>query len=291
MMNQIKELKNKNNKSFIIDIIHILVNSEKNITVKIKISLSISAPLTVLELKEFISNDFGFPIKNMIFFYPLNGIIENSYKFSFEPNKKILLILILDQEKSDTNKINNEIDIKNKNFLQFPNFFKNNIFYNKNNINNLINNLKNNKNIKIENIKLNNSIKDNKEDDLNKLQNNAYFKNTINDIGKSLEKINKSKDYNNMIIKNNISLNQQKNSKCNFVLTKVDNKQNTLDENLLGKKRCNPMTFKTTILNKENENTKSKNLIKLQTNNNIKIVNFSVNKNLINQNIEDKEDK
>lgn len=67
-MNQIKELKNKNNKSFIIDIIHILVNSEKNITVKIKISLSISAPLTVLELKEFISNDFGFPVKNMIFF-------------------------------------------------------------------------------------------------------------------------------------------------------------------------------------------------------------------------------
>ena len=127
-MNQIKELKNKNNKSFIIDIIHILVNSEKNITVKIKISLSISAPLTVLELKEFISNDFGFPVKNMIFFYPLNGIIENSYKFSFEPNKKILLILILDQEKSDTNKINNEIDIKNKDFLQFPNFFKNNIF-------------------------------------------------------------------------------------------------------------------------------------------------------------------
>ena len=61
-----------------------------------------------------------------------------------------------------------------------------------------------------------------------------------------------------------------------------------MKKNLLGKKRCNPMTFKTTILNKENENTKSKNLIKLQTNNNIKIVNFSVNKNLINQNVEDK---
>ena len=276
-MNQIKELKNKNNKSFIIEIIHILINSEKSITIKINISLSINAPITVLELKEFISKDFGFSIKNMIFFYPPNGIIENSYKFSFEPNKKIRLGLTLDQEKTDTNRLNNEIDIKNKNFLHFPNFFQNNLFYNQDKINNLINYLKNNNinnKIKIENpnLKLINSIKDNKEEDLTKFPNFPYI-NNIYDIEKNLDKIDISNNYNNSF--------QQKNSKCNFVLTKIDEKQKALDEHLLAKKRRNPMTFKTTLLSKENENTKPKDLVKPQTNNNIKIVNFSINKNLI----------
>ena len=46
----------------------------------------------------------------------------------------------------------------------------------------------------------------------------------------------------------------------------------------MGKKRNNPATFKTTILNKENEDTKSKLFDRPQSNNNYKIVNFNINK-------------
>ena len=78
---------------------------------------------------------------------------------------------------------------------------------------------------------------------------------------------------------NNNDFYQIKNNKCNFVLTKIKSKQKTLDEQFLGKKRNIPTTFKTTILNKENENSKSKNF---------KIVNFNINKNLSSQNEENK---
>ena len=95
MMNEIKELKNISNKEFIIEISLILIESQKTIT----ISLLISAPITALQLKEFISKDFGFDIKNMIIFYPLKGIINNTYTFQAEPNEKICVNLILDDKK------------------------------------------------------------------------------------------------------------------------------------------------------------------------------------------------
>ena len=82
----------------------------------------------------------------------------------------------------------------------------------------------------------------------------------------------------------NNNLYQTKNSKCNFFLTTTDNKQKISDEHFLGKKTSIPITFKKTILNNDNENKKPKNNIKLQSNNNYKIVNFNVNKSLTTKN-------
>ena len=109
MMNEIKELNFTNNKQFIIEITLILIESQKKIT----ISLFISAPITVLQLKEFISKDFDFDIQNMIFFYPPKGIIDNTYKFQAESNEKICLDLILDDKNTNLNILNNEKNIKN----------------------------------------------------------------------------------------------------------------------------------------------------------------------------------
>ena len=280
-MNQIKELKNKNNDPFIIEITLILIESQKKIT----ISLFISAPLTVLELKEFISKDFDFPIQNMIFFYPLKGIIDNTYIFQAEPNQKIMLDLILDDKKIDINKLNNEITSKNNNLKKIPNnnFLDNNLLNNQNNINNFF---KNNTNLKtIEpHQKIIDSINDKKTCHLFNSINISDNKNiniiNLNNIHKNINiNNNENQKNNNYKINNKTNLNQVKANKCNFVLTKIDNRQKSIDEFLLGKKRSNPATFKTTILNPENEDTKSKILVKGHINNNYKIVNFNVNKN------------
>ena len=280
-MNQIKELKNKNNDPFIIEITLILIESQKKIT----ISLFISAPLTVLELKEFISKDFDFPIQNMVFFYPLKGIVDNTYIFQAEPNQKIMLDLILDDKKIDINKLNNEITSKNNEIKKIPNnnFLDINLLNNQNNINNFF---KNNTNLKtIEpHQKIIDSINDKKTCHLFNSINISDNKNiniiNYNNINKNLNiNNNENQKNNNYKINNKNNLNQVKANKCNFVLTKIDNKQKSIDEFLLGKKRNNPATFKTTVLNPENEDTKSKILSKGHINNNYKIVNFNVNKN------------
>ena len=280
-MNQIKELKNKNNDPFIIEITLILIESQKKIT----ISLFISAPLTVLELKEFISKDFDFPIQNMIFFYPLKGIVDNTYIFQAEPNQKIMLDLILDDKKIDINKLNNEITSKNNEIKKIPNnnFLDINLLNNQNNINNFF---KNNTNLKtIEpHQKIIDSINDKKTCHLFNSINISDNKNiniiNYNNINKNLNiNNNENQKNNNYKINNKNNLNQVKANKCNFVLTKIDNKQKSIDDFLLGKKRNNPATFKTTVLNPENEDTKSKILSKGHINNNYKIVNFNVNKN------------
>ena len=280
-MNQIKELKNKNNDPFIIEITLILIESQKKIT----ISLFISAPLTVLELKEFISKDFDFPIQNMIFFYPLKGIVDNTYIFQAEPNQKIMLDLILDDKKIDINKLNNEITSKNNEIKKIPNnnFLDINLLNNQNNINNFF---KNNTNLKtIEpHQKIIDSINDKKTCHLFNSINISDNKNiniiNYNNINKNLNiNNNENQKNNNYKINNKNNLNQVKPNKCNFVLTKIDNKQKSIDDFLLGKKRNNPATFKTTVLNPENEDTKSKILSKGHINNNYKIVNFNVNKN------------
>ena len=276
MMNEIKELKNINNKEFIIEISLILIESQKTIT----ISLLISAPITALQLKEFISKDFGFDIKNMIIFYPLKGIINNTYTFQAEPNEKICVNLILDDKKKDINKLNNEISLKNIELKKIKNnnFFDINLLNNQNNINNLI---KNNCNIKTAD-----TINDKKGchlfnskniSDTKKINDITNIKD--NNINKNINLSNNENQKNNNIkINNKTNINQIKTNKCNFVLTKIDNKQKSIDDFVLGKKRNNPATFKTTILNPENEETKTKVLTKGQNNNSFKIVNFSVNK-------------
>jgi len=285
MMNQIKELNNNNCKRFIIEINLILLDSQKRYT----ISLFIYTTISVLELKQFISKDFEFPIQSMIFFYPPKGIIDNAYKFLFEPNKIITIDLIIDRKKNQINKLNKEIALKNINYQNLEKNISNYnqiLLNNKNNKNNLINNyikpyndINNTELLNPYNNLLNNPFNDNKQYQLPEKTN--YFNNQINNnICKSIIKDNKTENLNNIYKIDNNNLNQIKNNKCNFILTKIDNKQKIANDNLLGKKRSFPATFKTTILNKENEITKQKNMIKPQNNSNIKIVNFSVNKNV-----------
>ena len=291
MMNQIKELKNKNNNRFIIEITLIQLESQK----KIIISLFITAPVTVLELKKYLSKDLDFPIQNMIFFYPIRGIIDNSYIFFSEPNTKIELSLIIDDKKNESNKIKPDISINNKDSKNISNNININILK-KNNNRNLNNNFKNisnyknyiiSKDLNYKFIKPFDDIKDFKFLNYKNLYENKNNSNdiNINDVNINKEKKNKKeeKKNNNKFDMNNNNLYQIKNNKHNFFLTTTDNRQKTLDEHFLGKKRTIPTTFKTTILKNENENIKHKNM-KLQNNNNIKIVNFSVNKSLLFQN-------
>jgi hypothetical protein len=285
MMNQIKELNNNNCKRFIIEVNLILLDSQKRYT----ISLFIYTTISVLELKRFISKDFEFSIQSMILFYPPKGIIDNAYKFLFEPNKIITIDLIIDRKKNQINKLNKEIALKNINYDNLPKNISNCdkfLLNNKNNKNNLINNyikpyndINNTVLLSPYNNLLNNPFNDNKQSQLPEKTN--YFNNQINNnICKNIIKDNKTENLNNIYKIDNNNLNQIKNNKCNFILTKIDTKQKIANDNLLGKKRSFPATFKTTILNKENEITKQKNMIKPQNNSNIKIVNFSVNKNV-----------
>lgn len=285
MMNQIKELNNNNCKRFIIEVNLILLDSQKRYT----ISLFIYTTISVLELKRFISKDFEFSIQSMILFYPPKGIIDNAYKFLFEPNKIITIDLIIDRKKNQINKLNKEIALKNINYDNLPKNISNCdkfLLNNKNNKNNLINNyikpyndINNTVLLSPYNNLLNNPFNDNKQSQLPEKTN--YFNNQINNnICKSIIKDNKTENLNNIYKIDNNNLNQIKNNKCNFILTKIDTKQKIANDNLLGKKRSFPATFKTTILNKENEITKQKAMIKPQNNSNIKIVNFSVNKNV-----------
>ena len=285
MMNQIKELNNNNCKRFIIEVNLILLDSQKRYT----ISLFIYTTISVLELKRFISKDFEFSIQSMILFYPPKGIIDNAYKFLFEPNKIITIDLIIDRKKNQINKLNKEIALKNINYDNLPKNISNCdkfLLNNKNNKNNLINNyikpyndINNTELLNPYNNLLNNPFNDNKQYQLPEKTN--YFNNQINNnICKNIKNENKTENLNNVYKIDNNNLNQIKNNKCNFILTKIDNKQKIANDNLLGKKRSFPATFKTTILNKENEITKQKNMIKPQNNSNIKIVNFSVNKNV-----------
>ena len=284
-MNQIKELNNNNCKRFIIEVNLILLDSQKRYT----ISLFIYTTISVLELKRFISKDFEFSIQSMILFYPPKGIIDNAYKFLFEPNKIITIDLIIDRKKNQINKLNKEIALKNINYDNLPKNISNSdkfLLNNKNNKNNLINNyikpyndINNTVLLSPYNNLLNNPFNDNKQSQLPEKTN--YFNNQINNnICKSIIKDNKTENLNNIYKIDNNNLNQIKNNKCNFILTKIDTKQKIANDNLLGKKRSFPATFKTTILNKENEITKQKAMIKPQNNSNIKIVNFSVNKNV-----------
>ena len=285
-MNQIKELKDKDSNRFIIEITLISPELQK----KIIISLFISAPVTVLELKKFLSKDFEYPIQSMIFFYPLRGLVNNSYIFSSEANSKIELSLVIDDKKNEYNKNKYDMGLINKDFKIMPNNLNNhpiNNLKNKNINNNFIINCSNN-NIPLKDSK-NIFIKPlNDKLDFKSLNNQILFENKknikdtkINNV--NVNKINENKkenikNINKLNLNNNVY--QIKNNKCNFFLTTTYNKQKTLDEHLLGKKRSNPTTFKTTILNFDNENTKPKINNKAQSNNNIKIVNFNVSKSL-----------
>ena len=224
MMNQIKELKNKNNNRFIIEITLIQLESQK----KIIISLFITAPVTVLELKKYLSKDLDFPIQNMIFFYPIRGIIDNSYIFFSEPNTKIELSLIIDDKKNESNKIKPDISINNKDSKNISNNININILK-KNNNRNLNNNFKNisnyknyiiSKDLNYKFIKPFDDIKDFKFLNYKNLYENKNNSNdiNINDVNINKEKKNKKeeKKNNNKFDMNNNNLYQIKNNKHKF---------------------------------------------------------------------------
>ena len=274
MMNQIKELKNISQEEFIIEISHIILESLKKFT----ISIFISEPVTVLELKELISKDFDYKIEDMIIFYRYQGILENSYTFQAEPNQKIKLELLVDDKKIETSELHKKISIDYKETINLQNT---NILTNKkiHSSNSLSISTKNysipiesdNKNL------TNNNIND---------KNDYYLPNNINLLNnKKICDINDNKrinndDTNKILNKNeNINSNVVKNNKCNFVLTKMDSPKYTINDFLLGKKRRFPTTFKTTIHKKEEKDTNEKAPIKSPNNNNFKVINFNVNKN------------
>jgi hypothetical protein len=274
MMNQIKELKNINKEEFIIEISLIKLESLKKFT----ISIFISEPVTVLELKELISKDFDYKIEDMIIFYRYQGILENSYLFQAEPNQKIKLELLIDDKKIETNELHKKISIDYKETINLQN---SNILINKKvNSNNSLS--ISTKNDSYPNESVNKNLTNN---NIN-VKNDYHLPNNINLLNnKNICDINDNKrinanDVNKNLNKNeNINLNIFKNNKCNFVLTKMDSPKYTMNDFLLGKKRSTPTTFKTTIHKKEDKDTNEKTPIKSPNNNNFKVINFNVNKN------------
>ena len=274
MMNQIKELKDISKEEFIIEISLIILESLKKFT----ISIFISEPVTVLELKELISKDFDYKIEDMIIFYRNQGILENSYIFQAEPNQEIKLELLIDDKKIETNELHKKISIDYK---ETSNLQNSNILINK----------KVNSNYSLSISTKNDSYpieSDNKNLTNNNInvKNDYHLPNNINLLNnKNICDINDNKrvndnDANKILNKNeNINLNIFKNNKCNFVLTKMDSPKYTMNDFLLGKKRSIPTTFKTTIHKKEDKDTNEKTPIKSPNNNNFKVINFNVNKN------------
>ena len=274
MMNQIKELKNISKEEFIIEISLIILESLKKFT----ISIFISEPVTVLELKELISKDFDYKIEDMIIFYRHQGILENNYTFQAEPNQKIKIELLIDDKKIETSELHKKISIDYKETinLQNTNILTNKKIHSSNSLsistkNDSIPIESDNKNL------TNNNIND---------KNDYYLPNNINLLNnKNICDINDNKrinndDTNKILNKNeNINSNVVKNNKCNFVLTKMDSPKYTINDFLLGKKRKFPTTFKTTIHKKEEKDTNEKAPIKSPNNNNFKVINFNVNKN------------
>jgi hypothetical protein len=274
MMNQIKELKNINKEEFIIEISLIKLESLKKFT----ISILISEPVTVLELKELISKDFDYKIEDMIIFYRNQGILENSYIFQAEPNQEIKLELLIDDKKIETNELHKKISIDYK---ETSNLQNSNILINKKvNSNNSLS--ISTKNDSYPNESVNKNLTNN---NIN-VKNDYHLPNNINLLNnKNICDINDNKrindnDANKILNKNeNINLNIFKNNKCNFVLTKMDSPKYQMNDFLLGKKRSIPTTFKTTIHKKEDKDTNEKTPIKSPNNNNFKVINFNVNKN------------
>ena len=274
MMNQIKELKDISKEEFIIEISLIILESLKKFT----ISIFISEPVTVLELKELISKDFDYKIEDMIIFYRNQGILENSYIFQAEPNQEIKLELLIDDKKIETNELHKKISIDYK---ETSNLQNSNILINK----------KVNSNYSLSISTKNDSYpieSDNKNLTNNNInvKNDYHLPNNINLLNnKNICDINDNKrinanDVNKNLNKNeNINLNIFKNNKCNFVLTKMDSPKYQMNDFLLGKKRSIPTTFKTTIHKKEDKDTNEKTPIKSPNNNNFKVINFNVNKN------------
>ena len=261
-MSEIKELKQKNNNANTIIISYKLLSSQK----VAEISLFIKEQVSVLELKEFLSKDFDFPVENIILFNPLEGILDNIYQFSFKENNIIKLELIL--QNNDNNIILNQNDIKSeskKSITDISNKINNNLKINNKNNNENNKNNKNNKN-KIINFQINknnpeiqknnnsnNLINKNKETsypEAGKMLKNVNFKTQqINSDNKKASKINFfTNNIQNKMILPKINESFVNNNFNDATIKKLDSKK-VNNNNLLGQKRKIIPSFVTTITN------------------------------------------
>ena len=258
MINQQKELISFNDKHFIIEISLILYEKLK----KIIISLFISDNIKVKELKQFISKDFDFPINTINFFSPFHGILEDSYEFLFEQDKKINLDLILNVPTQSANDLNYKNVMKNQNIQKNVNEYK---IIKKNESKDTV--TRNNDFLKMNYSSqlLNNSNDEREEDNIfptKKTKNNKIniFNNNIN-------------EKNEKVMKTNIKI---KNDKFNYFSTKKSEKNLGNNIPFLNKKRLST-TYRESKSKKETTFQNQKNSKK------IKIINFNINKT-INQN-------
>lgn len=247
MINQIEKLRFPIDRHFIIEISLIMTNIQK----KFIISLFISDNIKVKELKEFISKDFDLPVKNMIFYNSLEGILQDSFEFQFEQDKKINLSLILNHPKKSASELNYINILKNEEIQKNINEYK---IIKKNEINKTV--VENNEFLKLND--LNKEIKNSSNSKNEDLPNNAI--NTCNNGIKNF--INNKKEKINEKIKND---------KFNFFSTKISEKKRDLNHALLNKKR-NISPYQTKI---------SKNIIKnngVEENTKKIKINFNINK-------------
>ena len=255
MIKQIKKGRYRSDKHFIIEISFILPNKRK----KIVISLFISDNIKVKELREFISKDFNIPINTLKFFYPLEGILEDSYEFQFEQDKKINLDLILNapkesafdsnyrnvskkeenQKKINENKLNKKNETKTS-VTRINDFFK--IISQKQEI-------VNSRNVQKETNLLNN-------------QNSLKYSINIGNNDKNESKDKEKSDENKRIYWNNF-------------LKDYNDKNNGTNQIFLNKKR-----FESSHKPIKSQNQKNYSKIEIKNNKNIKIINFNINKSL-----------
>ena len=260
MINQKNERISFNDRHFIIEISLLLYKAQR----KIIISLFISDNIKVKELKEFISKDFDFPINTMSFFNPLTGILDDSFEFQFEQDKKINLNLILNAPKQNNFNLNYQNNMKNQNIQKNINEYeiikksesKNKDFQKLNNSNHQLHNFIN------EEKKICIDIDTNLNNNINNSNNNKNQFNNNTD--------NKKVD--------GIVINKIKNANFNYFLTKKF--ENKMDNNysLLKKKRLSNL-HQENKLKEDNLSNKEKNTKK------IKIINFNVNKTVDQNNI------
>ena len=247
MINQIEKLRFPSDRHFTIEISLIMPTKQK----KFIISLFISDNIKVKELKEFISKDFELPVSDMIFFNAFEGILQDSYEFQFEQDKKINLSLILNYQKKSASELNNINISKNEEIQKNINESK---IIKKNEINKAVTQ---NKFLKIEDMnKEINNISSSKNEDLLFNGINCYNNGINNFINNKNEKINE----------------KVKNDKFNFFSTKISEKKSDLNHSFLNMKRnLSPHQTKMSKYIIKNQNVE-------ENNKNIKIINLNINK-------------
>lgn len=250
MINQIEKLRFPSDRHFTVEISFIMPNKQK----KFIISLFISDNIKVKELKEFISKDFEWPVKNMIFFNSFEGILQDSYEFQFEQDKKINLSLILNYPKKSASELNYINISKNEEIQKNINEYK---IIKKNEINKPV--TQNSEFLKIDDI--------NKEINASNSKNDELLFNGINSYNNGIKNFNNNKN-----VKINEKVKNDKNSKLNFFSTKISEKKSDSNHSFLNKKRnISPHQTKMSKYIIKNPNIE-------ENNKNIKIINFNINK-------------